>query len=154
MQISNNHSYNIYYPRGNSSRAENLKEQESPKTYGEILDEAIQKEKENGGNSVARNVSKIYIANLNTALLEGENLYGTLSFSNMKKVLAERNMEIDSNKIQNLLSNNIAFLQKQENNESRLDEFGNLSSLPQYIFEVEKSQAIDILSEILQGIKT
>lgn len=42
MQISNNYPYNIYYPCGDSSRAENPKEQESPKTYGEILNEAIQ----------------------------------------------------------------------------------------------------------------
>lgn len=39
-----------------------------------------------------------------------------------------RNLEIDSDKIQNLLSDNIAFLQEQDNHESRLDEFGNLSS--------------------------
>ncbi len=71
----------------------------------------------------------------------------------MKKVLAMRNLEIDSDKIQNLLSDNIAFLQEQDNHESRLDEFGNLSSLPQHIFEAEKSKAVDILSEILQGIK-
>ena len=153
MQISNNYPYNIYYPCGDSSRAENPKEQESPKTYGEILNEAIQQEKESREDSIAKNVSKIYLANLNTALLESESLYGSLSFSNMKKVLAMRNLEIDSDKIQNLLSDNIAFLQKQDNHESRLDEFGNLSSLPQHIFEAEKSKAVDILSEILQGIK-
>lgn len=153
MQISNNYPYNIYYPRGDSSRAENPKEQESPKTYGEILNEAIQQEKESREDSIAKNVSKIYLANLNIALLEGESLYGSLSFSNMKKVLAMRNLEIDSDKIQNLLSDNIAFLQEQDNHESRLDEFGNLSSLPQHIFEAEKSKAVDILSEILQGIK-
>lgn len=153
MQISNNSSYNIYYSRGDSPRAENPEEQESPKTYQAILNEAIQKEKGSREDSIARNTSKIYHANLNTALLEGESLYGSLSFSNMKKVLAARNMETDSNKIQNLLSDNIAFLQKQNNHESRLDAFGNLSHLPQHIFEAEKSKAIDILSEILQGIK-
>ncbi len=48
MQISNNYPYNIYYPCGDSSRAENPKEQESPKTYGEILNEAIQQKKKAG----------------------------------------------------------------------------------------------------------
>ncbi len=153
MQVHSDSPYNIYSLLGNSSRVENPKNQESQKTYGAILNEAIQQETEGRGDSIAKNVSKIYLANLNTSLLESENLYGTLSFSNMKKVLATRNMEMDSNKIQSLLSENITFLQKQENNESRLDEFGNLSPLPQHIFEAEKSKVVDILSEILQEIK-
>lgn len=149
MQISNNSSYNIYYPRGDSPRAENPKEQESPKTYGEILDEAIQKENQENGHRH----SKIWHQNFNAAVSEAIKLFGRVDLYDAMKVLDMWSTETNPNKIESFLHQSISQLETKQNYESRLDEFGNLSSLPQHIFEAEKSQAIDILSEILQGIK-
>lgn len=146
MQINNNTS--IYFSHRDSLCVENPKNQEA-KSYGAILEESIQEEMQDKDSFV----SQIYLTNLNTSLLEGEKLYDTLGFSNMRKVLEMRDKETDSNKIQNLLSENIAFLENKTNAEYRLDELGNLNPLPQHIFEAEKSKAIDILSGILQDIK-
>ena len=58
--------------------------------------------------------------------------------------------ETDANKIQKIIESSLNALKNSvHNNGARLDEFGNLSTLPQHIFEAEKNQAIDILSEIL-----
>ncbi|MDE5926790.1 MAG: hypothetical protein K2N75_00915 [Helicobacter sp.] len=149
MQISNNHSCNIYYPRGNSFRAENPKEQESSKTYGEILDEAIQKENQENGHRH----SKIWQQNFNAAVSEATQLFGEVNFYDAMKVLNMWRAETNPSKIESLVSKNISQLEIKQNNESRLDEFGNLNPTPQHIFEAEKSKAVDILSEILQGIK-
>lgn len=57
--------------------------------------------------------------------------------------------ETDANKIQKIIESSLNALKNSVyNNGARLDEFGNLSPLPQHIFEAEKNQAIDILSEI------
>ena len=118
----------------------------------------------NGDNSA----NWIFVSIVQAAHSEAENLCGNFRNGDSKvdiahnqrvgdkvqEILYQWMNETDINKIQKIIESSFNALKNNvHNNASRLDEFGNLSPLPQHIFEMEKSQAIDILSEILQGIK-
>lgn len=85
------------------------------------------------------------------ATIESERLYGTpnKSFEILRQWFGETNPKT----MEKIVENSISALENYQNVGGYLDKFGHWSSKPQYLFEAQKSQAIDILSEILQGIK-
>ena len=130
------------------------------KTLGEIIGSLML-----SGDSSA---NWIFVSIRQAAHLEAESLYGGFKNGDSKadrthnqqvgdkahEIWSQWINETDANKIQKIIESSLNALKNSvHNNGVRLDEFGNLSSLPQHIFEAEKSKAIDILSEILQGIK-
>lgn len=145
-----------------SNQANNLGENQAaePKTLGEIIGHLML----NGDNSA----NWIFVSIRQAAHLEAESLYGGFKNGDSKadrthnqqvgdkahEIWSQWINETDANKIQKIIESSLNALKNSvHNNGVRLDEFGNLSPLPQHIFEAEKSKAIDILSEILQEIK-
>ena len=85
------------------------------------------------------------------AAMESARIYGMpdKSFEILRQWLGETNPKT----MEKIVENSISALENYQNVGGYLNEFGNWSPKPQHIFEVEKNQAIDILSEILQEIK-
>ncbi|MBD5165996.1 hypothetical protein [Helicobacter sp.] len=85
------------------------------------------------------------------ATIESERLYGTpdKAFEILRQWFGETNPKT----MEKILESSISVLEAYPNVGGYLDKFGHWSPKPQYLFEAEKSQAIDTLSEILQGIK-
>ena len=152
----NKPSFDTFLSLHNSDTSKAQEVQEESKTLSKIL-----------GLDLDMNVM-IFVSVYQAASLEAESLYGNYKNGNSSEDIAHNQKvadkaheiwyqwmnETDINKIQKILELSLNALKNHtHNNRFRLDEFGNLSSLPQHIFEAEKSKAIDILSEILQGVK-
>ena len=167
MQITQNYQDLSLY-KNPSNQAQATQPQEDSKTFGEFLGMVVptaekleqwekEKNKEDSTPTLDRETRILALAaKFGNDIEKAMNRQGISDVSKLDKVILnqvrmESSLESDAQKVQELLNETIFALQ---NDRVKSGNLSNGAFESQAQFEMRKAKTIDILSEILQGIKS